>query len=67
MTCKNCNGEGWVCENHTDKPWGDGDACCGGAGSPCKFCNPCDEHNPPRMPTGSVEIDPDDLIEPVKH
>lgn len=54
--CPICKGEGWVCENHRDQPWGDGDSCCGGAGSPCEWCNPCDAQTPPRMPPGHVEI-----------
>lgn len=38
MTCPNCNGTLWVCENHSDQvahkcPY------CDGAGSPCE-CNP---------------------------
>ena len=37
--CANCDGEGWVCENHPEVPWLDGDECCGGAGCPC-VCNP---------------------------
>lgn len=37
--CANCDGEGWVCEDHPEVPWQDGDGCCGGAGSPCA-CNP---------------------------
>ncbi len=36
--CEICYGEGWVCEDHTNKAWGDGNGCCGGAGSPC-VCN----------------------------
>ena len=45
--CKNCDGQGWVCENHADRPW-DGvsnreDACGCGAGAPCE-CNPKGEH-----------------------
>jgi hypothetical protein len=36
--CGTCKGEGWVCENHTDKHWSNG-CCCGGAGSPCPECN----------------------------
>jgi hypothetical protein len=36
--CKICKGSGWVCENHQDVEWGDGDKCCGGAGMPCE-CN----------------------------
>jgi len=39
-----CRGTGWVCENHTNKPWygmmpDDFVACCGGAGTPCKKCH----------------------------
>ncbi len=41
--CKICLGEGWVCEDHPDKAWKDGDGCCGGAGMPCK----CNKANPP--------------------
>ena len=37
--CANCDGEGWVCENHPEVPWSYGDGCCGGAGAPCA-CNP---------------------------
>jgi len=38
--CRNCAGDGWVCENHLDAPWLGGDGCCGGAGSPCPVCQP---------------------------
>ncbi len=38
IPCATCKGEGWVCEDHTNVPWGEGDSCCGGAGAPCK-CN----------------------------
>ena len=64
--CKNCNDEGWVCENHPHVPWEGGAAtCCAddppddnpnwpewkcGAGAPCPVCNPCDKDNWPRMP-----------------
>lgn len=41
--CANCDGEGWVCENHPEVPWGEGDGCCGGAGMPC-VCNPLYHH-----------------------
>ena len=51
--CGNCNDEGWVCENHMNVPWGEGDGCCGGAGSPCPNCNPCDRDHPPRPLRGS--------------
>lgn len=39
--CRNCAGEGWVCENHEDRPW-NGAAefgCECGAGAPCPVCN----------------------------
>lgn len=55
--CARCNSSGWVCENHHDVPWADGDAgCCDGAGEPCRVCNPCDRENPPRMPPGTRTI-----------
>lgn len=39
MNCQICKDQLWVCENHNDKPWNDGEpGCCGGAGSPCT-CN----------------------------
>lgn len=36
--CPVCGGEGWVCEEHTDKGWGQGDGCCGAPGAPCPKC-----------------------------
>lgn len=42
--CANCDGEGWVCENHPEVPWGEGEGCCGGAGQPCS-CNPLSHYN----------------------
>jgi hypothetical protein len=51
-TCGICDGCGWVCENHPDRPWigtsSRADACdCGGAGVPCSKCNPLDENGQP--------------------
>lgn len=43
MVCTICKGEGWICENHPDKAWGEGSGCCGGAGMPCE----CNTSNPP--------------------
>lgn len=54
--CKNCDSLGWVCENHPDVSWGEGDECCGGAGMPCSECNQCDEHTMPRELAGSTPI-----------
>lgn len=34
--CANCDGDGWVCEDHPEVPF---EKCCGGAGMPCT-CNP---------------------------
>ena len=43
MTCRNCEGTGWVCENHRDVPWGghlaSEQSCECGAGAPCPVCN----------------------------
>ena len=41
--CPTCNGTGWVCENHPDRPWRASDdfslvACGCGNGKPC-HCN----------------------------
>jgi len=59
-TCPNCNGEGWVCENHQSQPWNeDPGGCQCGAGAPCRICNPCTRDFPPRMPPGFTEIDCD--------
>lgn len=38
-TCTICKGEGWVCEDHAYKAWGEGDGCCAAAGMPC-ICHP---------------------------
>jgi hypothetical protein len=41
--CSNCDGSGWVCENHPDRPWehlaAPGEGCGCGAGQPCGVCN----------------------------
>ena len=41
MSCK-CNGTGWTCEQHDDKPM-DHDGCKG-PGEPCSWCNPMSAH-----------------------
>lgn len=33
--CNICHGEGWVCEDHADKAWKEGNGCCGAAGMEC--------------------------------
>jgi len=55
--CKSCGDTGWVCENHPDQPWEDApNSCHCGAGMPCNECNPCDEYNLPRMPSGTTQV-----------
>lgn len=58
--CGKCDGQGWVCENHADKPWGGmserDDACSCGAGMPCK-CNRRDAKTPPEMPGSTIVFD----------
>ncbi len=39
IKCKLCEDQLIVCEDHQDKPWGDGESCCGGAGMAC-ICHP---------------------------
>ena len=48
--CGNCDGEGWVCENHPDMPW-TSEGCECGAGMPCNVCRPhMTDVEPNRMP-----------------
>ena len=56
--CKHCDGEGWVCENHPDRPWNDTspNGCLCGAGAPCPECQPCDGGTEPEMPPGTQII-----------
>jgi hypothetical protein len=49
LVCPLCQGERWVCEEHTDRPWPHGD--CPGPGVPCPICN---TEEPPRTPPGFV-------------
>ena len=40
MRCENCDGTGFVCEVHINRPWNCPRACgCGAAGMPCIICN----------------------------
>jgi hypothetical protein len=57
--CSRCNNTGWVCEDHTDRPW-DAQRPCGGAGMPCPSCNVSNEDNPPRLPSG---FQPDETLD----
>jgi hypothetical protein len=42
--CSHRDSTGWVCENHSYRPWDGATACgCGSAGMPCPSCNACNE------------------------
>jgi hypothetical protein len=62
--CVICDGTGWVCENHPDRPWAfssSAAACqCRGAGMPCERCNPSDADNRPDMSRTGLKITIDD-------
>ncbi|WP_271604939.1 hypothetical protein [Bradyrhizobium sp. CCBAU 11434] len=61
VTCATCDGTGWVCENHPDRPWeGPRARGCGGAGAPCPACNiPADSETPRILEGYRVELDKD--------
>ena len=62
MLCPACDGMRWVCEEHTDRPWGAHPrACqCGGAGMPCLVCNqPKDDERPSMPPDFVSQLDRD--------
>jgi len=69
--CIRCWGARWVCEAHTDQPWGNDKGClCGAPGSPCPICNRVAPEGKPAMPDGfkaeaEAEFDPplDDAAE----
>ena len=58
MICEICNGEGWVCENHPNNEWNEGNPeCCGGAGMPCV----CNKANPPWKFKSVSDVTDEDL------
>jgi hypothetical protein len=60
--CTRCEDLGWVCENHLDKPWREGEGgCTCGAGAPCPACNVANADNPPRDPSGFERVDLDGI------
>jgi hypothetical protein len=61
MKCIFCADTGWVCENHSRRPWEGPYGCdCGGAGMPCPACNIPEEGAAPRPPDGfKTEVDKD--------
>ena len=51
MRCLQCEGCGWICEEHPGRPWEGQHACpCGAAGMPCPLCNQPAEGEEPRLP-----------------
>ena len=54
--CTRCDDNGWVCEDHQDRPWEGERACgCGAAGAPCPDCNAlAGPDQPPRPPKGMI-------------
>ena len=58
--CKNCGGEGWVCERHKQQPFDDNRGCwiCKlgkSEGIPCPTCRPhCHSHTP--LLGGDVQV-----------
>lgn len=57
VKCTICEGLGWVCENHPNKPWTERDGGCQcGAGMPCE-CNRPNGEDTPDIEGVFVEID----------
>lgn len=62
--CPICDGTGWVCEAHADRPWGADSkrACdCGEPGMPCEACNPSGgaDHAPNAPAAFTIAVDED--------
>jgi hypothetical protein len=63
-SCPVCEGCGWVCEDHRDRPWEGRNACScrGSAGAPCPVCNRaegCELPRPPFTPDDESKRDTD--------
>ena len=63
IVCLVCDNNGWVCEEHPDRPWRGtsrrADACdCVRVGMPCQ-CNPCGgiDEPPKLLPIARVTLD----------
>jgi hypothetical protein len=63
--CERCDGTGWVCESHINKPWedsGSDKSCnCGGAGRNCD-CNPDAKFPPTYRVIASINHDEIDIL-----
>lgn len=64
IKCTLCQDIGWICEEHSGRPWAGAYACgCGAAGMPCPHCNVPEAGEAPRMPVGfDTEDDKDDWL-----
>jgi hypothetical protein len=61
LKCSPCEGVGWVCALHRDRPWDGPKACgCGVTGVPCPICNAVSGDELPRMPRGFRAMDVSD-------
>jgi hypothetical protein len=63
--CSRCEGDGWVCVLHRERPWdGPGGCGCGRAGVPCPSCNAVKDDDLPKMPNGfkATEVSDESLI-----
>ena len=56
IDCAICHDEGWVCEEHPDRAWGEVKGCGGGAGIRCA----CDTSDPPFVDFSEVYATVDD-------
>jgi hypothetical protein len=65
--CPVCDDKGWVCKAHPDRPFRmfsfRADACeCGGAGTPCRVCNPANLAHSPDSEASEVEAKAPELL-----
>lgn len=59
VKCPICHGLGWVCENHPNRAWTEGEGGCQcGAGMPCE-CNRANGEDNPDIETVIVDIEVD--------
>jgi len=63
--CSLCEGDGWICVLHRERPWSGPGACgCGGAGVPSPRCNAAEGDDLPKMPKGfkATEVSDESLF-----
>lgn len=65
LKCSLCDGAGWVCVVHRDRPWDGPRACrCSVTGVPCATCNAVSGDEVPRMPKSfrATEVSNESLV-----